>query len=207
MNRRRKRTAKLTLWQQFMLRLQQHKLSMDAIRGISFASFKTKWSQTQVTQLWQRLPKLHQRLVFVSLLVIVALVLMPSSPELAQPLQTEKQRIPLAVNTTGLSEQSVAAPQKAVLPQRSAATDWHEYTVRQGDTLAQVFRANQLPMQDLNALVKIEGGDKPLSHIRQGQMVRFKRTEGGELDILKLTRGNDEVTFFRASDGGFKRNR
>ncbi len=79
--------------------------------------------------------------------------------------------------------------------------------VQQGDTLAQVFRNNQLPLSDLNALVRIEGDDKPLSQIRKGQLVRFKLAENGQLDILQLEKGSSSVMFFRLSDGGFGRSK
>ncbi|MCV5942416.1 cell envelope opacity-associated protein A, partial [Escherichia coli] len=73
--------------------------------------------------------------------------------------------------------------------------------MKNGDTLAQVFRNNQLSMADLSALVKIEGSDKPLSHIKQGQLIRFKLSEKGQLDMLQLEKSDHSVMFFRLSDG------
>ncbi|MCV5927473.1 cell envelope opacity-associated protein A, partial [Escherichia coli] len=80
-------------------------------------------------------------------------------------------------------------------------------TVKNGDTLAQVFRSNQLSMADLSALVKIEGSDKPLSQIKQGQLIRFKLSDEGELDMLQLEKSGRSVMFFRLSDGSFGRNK
>ncbi len=71
--------------------------------------------------------------------------------------------------------------------------------------MSQVFRSNNLPLADLNALVRIEGSDKPLSQIQQGQRIRFKLAADGQLDILQLERNNQSVMFFRLSDGGFGR--
>ncbi len=63
-------------------------------------------------------------------------------------------------------------------------------------------------MADLNALVKIEGSDKPLSRIKQGQLVRFKLADDGKLDMLQLEKSAGEsVMFFRLSDGTFGRNK
>lgn len=76
-----------------------------------------------------------------------------------------------------------------------------------GDTLSQVFRNNELPLTDINALVKVEGSDKPLSQIQVGQLIRFKLAENGQLDILQLERNNQSVMFFRLSDGGFGRSK
>jgi len=152
-----------------------------------------------------RLPKLHQRIIAGLSVGILALMLWPSpTPEAEtaqapEPINGERKSVEL--NTASLSEQhnqSVVAPKSDL---------WQEYIVKSGDTLAQVFRANDLPMADLNALAKIEGSDKPLSRIKQGQLVRFKRNAEGELDILQLEKSGDAVMFFRLSDGGFGRSK
>ncbi|KOO09935.1 lysine transporter LysM, partial [Vibrio xuii] len=69
------------------------------------------------------------------------------------------------------------------------------------------FRTSGLPMSDLNALVKVEGSDKPLSYIKKGQLVRYKLDEDGKLDILQLEKSDQSVMFFRLSDGGFGRSK
>jgi cell envelope opacity-associated protein A len=111
------------------------------------------------------------------------------------------KRVELDINTRGLSEQKASNSS----PLESNA--WREYTVQKGDTLSQVFRINELPMSDLNSLVKIEGTDKPLSHIQQGQLIRFKLAEDGNLDILQLERNGQSVMFFKLSEGGFGRSK
>ncbi|EDL52519.1 hypothetical protein VSAK1_01769 [Vibrio mediterranei AK1] len=90
---------------------------------------------------------------------------------------------------------------------QAVETNWREYTVKKGDTLAQVFRKNQLSMADLNSLARIEGSDKPLSRIKQGQLIRFKFSPEGNLDILQIERGDQSIMFFRLSDGGFGRSK
>ncbi len=62
-------------------------------------------------------------------------------------------------------------------------------------------------MSDLNALVNVEGNDKPLSQIKAGQLVRFKLAKDGSLDILQLEKSVQSVMFFRLSDGGFGRSK
>lgn len=112
-------------------------------------------------------------------------------------------RVALEINTVGLSEQQNTKSSSS----EPSNNNWQEYLVKQGDTLAQVFRNNDLPLSDLNALVRIEGADKPLSQIRKGQLVRFKLAETGQLDILQLEKGDTSVMFFRLSDGGFGRSK
>lgn len=169
---------------------------------------KKKWSsidgqamKDKVAASWAQLPKLHQRALMVLLPIVLLLILIPFPESQPEVTQGEPQRVEIDINTTGLSEQKNARQQQL------ASSDWKEYQVKSGDTLAQVFRSNNLAMSDLNALVKVEGSDKPLSYIKQGQLVRFKLTEEGQLDILQLEKKDQSVMFFRLSDGGFGRSK
>ena len=134
---------------------------------------------------------------------IVLILLFVPLPEPKVDTAPTTSRVELEINTVGLSEQQNAKSSSS----ESSNNNWQEYLVKQGDTLAQVFRNNDLPLSDLNALVRIEGADKPLSQIRKGQLVRFKLAETGQLDILQLEKGDTSVMFFRLSDGGFGRSK
>ncbi|ASG04582.1 lysine transporter LysM [Vibrio sp. V09_P4A23P171] len=156
----------------------------------------------RVRTVWLALPKLHQRALLAIVPVVCLLIIIPF-PERTEQAAVPKssERVEISINTVGLSEQKT--------PQQTDRKSefWREYTVKNGDTLSQVFRANDLPMSDLNALVKIEGSDKPLSQITQGQLVRFKLAADGQLDILQLEKNDQSVMFFRRSDGGFGRSK
>ncbi|EEX94944.1 cell envelope opacity-associated protein A [Vibrio orientalis CIP 102891 = ATCC 33934] len=167
-----------------------------------FSSIDWQQIKQQVLTKWNMLPKLHQRAltVLVPLLLILLVIPLPE-PQQQEETATPSQRVEVNINTRSLSEQKNAQ-------QQSLASDaWKEYEVKSGDTLAQVFRNNGLAMSDLNALVKVEGSDKPLSRIKQGQLVRFKLEDSGQLDILQLEKNNQSVMFFRLSDGGFGRSK
>jgi len=173
------------------------------------ALIQTKWEAIEWQSLrekvlfsWKTLPKFHRiaLMVLVPLVLIVSVIPFPdaSGPEASEPVN---QRVKVGLNTRGLSEQQ--SSDTSALNQNV----WHEYTVQKGDTLSQVFRNNDLPMSDLNALVKIEGSDMPLSRIQQGQLIRFKMADEGKLDILQLEKDGESVMFFRLSKGGFGRSR
>lgn len=119
----------------------------------------------------------------------------PSSYEVEQ--EKEKMEAVPVENTT-----EVKTPQ----PTQSSAK-WHDYQIQAGDTLYQVFRKNNLPLTELNKVVKIEGSDKPLSNIKKGQLFRFKLNTKGELDILQIERQGETIMFFRMSDGNFGRSK
>lgn len=180
--------------------------------AIDWRSYAKRLTQHPIWQrikaFWAQLPVYHQRALMVLIPLFVLLLIYPFSSKEDAPTRVStpaSTRVSIPVNTQGLSEQRVeqattvttlAAPQEKI---------WQEYIVKQGDTLSQVFRSNQLPLADLNALVRIEGSDKPLSQIQQGQRIRFKLAADGQLDILQLERNNQSVMFFRLSDGGFGR--
>ncbi|WCP67391.1 LysM-like peptidoglycan-binding domain-containing protein [Vibrio tubiashii] len=164
------------------------------------------WQQIKQTILdkWNLLPRLHQRALMVLTPLLLVLLVIPipeAQTETEQAVSSNTQRVEVDINTRSLSEQKSAEQDSLV------SKAWNEYEVKSGDTLAQVFRSNGLAMADLNALVKVEGSDKPLSRIKKGQLVRFKLAENGQLDILQLEKSNQSVMFFRLSDGGFGRSK
>ncbi|MGR5319186.1 LysM-like peptidoglycan-binding domain-containing protein [Vibrio alfacsensis] len=198
MNRRRKKKQQVD----YVELMKQKLAAIDWKQPVS----KAKWQQIiqPIAQFWQHLPKLHQRALMVLLPVVFLLLLIPAPKDKQAVVESpvDTQRVAIQLNAQSLSEQRSVQNSE---PKKSE--QWKEYTVKNGDTLAQVFRSNQLPMADLNSLVKIEGSDKPLSRIKQGQLVRFKLANDGKLDMLQLEKSGDSVMFFRLSDGTFGRNK
>jgi len=194
MNRRQKKKQKVDHLAELKDRLDQVKEKLSSI--------DIKEMKTSVVQTWGLLPKLHQRLLMVISPIVLILLVVPL-PEPKVEVTPVTSRVALEINTVGLSEQHNTKSNSS----EPTNNNWQEYLVKQGDTLAQVFRNNDLPLSDLNALVRIEGADKPLSQIRKGQLVRFKLAETGQLDILQLEKGDTSVMFFRLSDGGFGRSK
>lgn len=183
MNRRKKKKQETDYWLVIKERVKQ-------------VDLRAAWSSTKA--LWLGLPKIHRRVLSVLIPLELLLMVVPM-PTLVENQQATEQRIPVNVNRVGLSSQiseENQAPQSKM---------WHQYIVKNGDTLAEVFRSNSLPMADLNALVRIEGSDQPLSHIKAGQLIRFKMTTKGDLDILQLEKNGQSVMFLRMSDGSFGR--
>lgn len=179
---------------------------VDYLQLVKEKFAKLDWAKIKADALsqWARLPKLHQRGLMVLIPLVLVLFLIPSpTPSSSSDPQTSDpaQRVAININTQSLSEQG------EVHVAQTQDEEWKDYTVKNGDTLAQVFRANGLPMTDLNALVKVEGSDKPLSRIKAGQLVRFKLAQDGSLDIIELEKSAQLVMFFRVSDGGFTRSK
>lgn len=178
---------------------------------------------------WQALPKLHRRALAVLVPVVAVLLLLPVS-EAPEPVssgepqrreislnlgENEPTKIPVGERAEPLSPKRPIARTEPVSPEplpvssasrESVELQWQQYQVKQGETLANIFRDKSLPLSDLYAVAAIEGKDKPLSRIKAGQWLRYKQTADGSLDALQIeSRSGDPVLFFRRSDGSFAR--
>lgn len=153
------------------------------------------------------LPAFHRRALLVIFPLLLLLILLPwstSTESVVTPqAPTTPERVSVPLTTTPLDKQSTVTPTKVADELREKV--WVTYQVRSGDTLTQVFRANNLQMEDLNELIRVEGSDKPLSNLSPGQLIRYKLTKGGDIDILQVERSDGSVMFFRLSQGGFGR--
>lgn len=85
---------------------------------------------------------------------------------------------------------------------------WRSYRVDSGKTLAQVFRDHNLPPTDVYAMAQVEGAGKPLSNLKDGQMVQIRQNANGVVTGLTIDTGNGEqVLFTRQPNGSFIRAR
>lgn len=96
------------------------------------------------------------------------------------------------------------APQQNT--QSTPAQTWQTYTIKEGQTLAQLFRDNQLPVNDAFSMAKSEDQQKSLSQLRSGQTIRLQRNPQGDVSMLEVTNSAGTViTYTRLSDGSYYR--
>lgn len=131
------------------------------------------------------------------------------TPEGNSPLlPTEPEIIPEPIEPTPNEPPIVTSPEKAPEPKttRPSTSEWQNYRVQKGKTLAQLFRDNNLQANDAFIMARVEGAEKPLSNLRQGQKIRLKANAKGEVQLLETT-GSDGKTysFARLSDGSYYR--
>ena len=85
---------------------------------------------------------------------------------------------------------------------------WRSYRVDSGKTLAQVFRDHNLPPTDVYAMAQVEGAGKPLSNLKDGQMIQIRQNANGVVTGLTIDTGNgQQVLFTRQPNGSFIRAR
>ncbi|WP_204562907.1 OapA family protein [Citrobacter cronae] len=93
-------------------------------------------------------------------------------------------------------------------PDRGIDQQWRSYRVDSGKTLAQVFRDHNLPPTDVYAMAQVEGAGKPLSNLKDGQMVQIRQNASGVVTGLTIDTGNgQQVLFTRQPNGSFIRAR
>ena len=144
------------------------------------------------------LPVQHRRGIMLALLVILIAVLWPTSG-------------PQHVNDngrTGHLDNEIPLQAELVAPntaETSQNQQWHIYSVADGQTLAQLFRDHNLPVNDLFAMAQVEGDGKPLSTVHAGQQVKIRQNSAGEVTGLALTTSAGELLFTRQANGAFLR--
>lgn len=93
-------------------------------------------------------------------------------------------------------------------PDSGIDQQWRSYRVDSGKTLAQVFRDHNLPPTDVYAMAQVEGAGKPLSNLKDGQMVQIRQNASGVVTGLTIDTGNgQQVLFTRQPNGSFIRAR
>lgn len=146
------------------------------------------------------LPCFHRRWVIVFGTILLLSLLWPYSDENGPrqfPVTLQENSIPLQAELMGNNPQQTAQP---------ANGNWQRYQIQAGQTLAQLFRDNSLPVNEVFAMAQVEGSDKPLSTLKAGQEVRIERDANGVIIALSVTAAdNSEALFRRQADGSYRR--
>lgn len=148
------------------------------------------------------LPPLHRRgFIIITLLLLLAL-LWPYSESKENVVNSPPASTSNHTVARKHSEQDPNTRVKNVAQPQS----WTRYQIKQGQTLAQLFRMNGLNVNDVFAMAQVEGREKPLSTLKIGQEVNIQRNQSGQVIALQITTPrNTTVRFQRNADGSFQR--
>ncbi|ACS84610.1 LysM-like peptidoglycan-binding domain-containing protein [Musicola paradisiaca] len=164
------------------------------------------------------LPSFHRRGILIVLFLLFVVLLWPNSPATTQTAPRAVD-VPLSARSVPMQAQLVdnaATPSPQSTPQTpptaaapsAPAARWQTYQIAQGQTLAQLFRDNDLPVGDVFAMAQVEGPGKPLSTLHIGQQVRLQRNAAGMVSALEIDMPDGQTALFiRQQDGTFIRNR
>jgi uncharacterized protein len=144
------------------------------------------------------LPYSHRRWVIIFGTILLLSLLWPYSGDKVPrslTLSSKENSIPLLLSH---GQQYRSKP--------SEGGNWQRYKVQAGQTLAQLFRDHDLPVNEVFAMAQIEGSKKPLSNLKAGQEVRIQQNNNGVISALSITtRDGNEVLFRRQTDGSYRR--
>jgi hypothetical protein len=150
------------------------------------------------------LPYFHRRWTLIFGIILLLALLWPySSQNNGQPFPVTQQdnSVPLRADLQNDAQQQHAA-------EPEPAGNWQRFQIQPGQTLAQLFRDNSLPVNEVFAMAQVEGNDKPLSNMKAGQEVRIERDTNGVITALSVTAAdNTQVLFRRQADGSYRRER
>lgn len=184
------------------------------------------WHAPDDLRILDPLPPAHRRGIIISAAAIALCFLWPADAPKPAPksiaLHTEDTLpvqaslvVPAYDNTqqsNSFSSQPVALEESAPAPAAEqpatgseTEAQWHTYQIEPGQTMAQLFRDNNLPPTDVYAMAQVEGAGKPLSNLQAGQSVRIRKNSAGVVTGLTIDngRGDRQVMFIRQANGQF----
>lgn len=162
------------------------------------------WHMPDNFEWMQPLPLFHRRWILIAALVVVIAILWPSS----SPSQFPVQSVPDQSSNIPLQAELTPNTGSTTTPVSEQTGNWREYHIQSGQTLAQLFRDNNLMVNDVFAMAQVEGSDKPLSNLKSGQQVKIQQDANGAVTALEIeTTNNVPVRFSRLPDGSYRRDR
>lgn len=164
----------------------------------------TLWHMPDNFSWMDPLPYFHRRCIFIVLGLLLLVLLWPGpAPAPAIPRLVD---VPLSQHAPIQAQLVSPVDTPTQPPPPAPEANWHTYQIASGQTLAQLFRDNNLPVNDVFAMAQVEGQGKPLSNLRTGQSIRLQRNAQGIVTQLATdTPDGKPVLFARQQDGSFIR--
>lgn len=193
----------------------RERLSPASLRERLGALLQKIWHLPDGYHWMEPLPLLHRRWILIAIALLLVVLLWPYSAQHSQPARTMPIPLTQADNQAAMqaviieNQPSRSQPQPAAAESPTASSaPWRQYEIASGQTLAQLFRDNNLPVSDVFAMAQVEGRDKPLSNLRAGQEVKLQLNAQGMVAELEIeTTANQTIRFTRGADGAFTRTR
>ncbi|WP_045048989.1 OapA family protein [Rouxiella chamberiensis] len=169
------------------------------------SAFDKIWHLSDNFRWMDPLPYFHRRWIIISVIVVLLALLWPYSPQNTYAPSDQPTSIPMQADLRNEQGRTTERQQDAQ-PVTQNQGNWRSYQIQPGQTLAQLFRDNNLMVNDVFAMAQVEGDDKPLSNLHAGQQVRIQLNSQGVVTSLQVTTDQSgTITFTRQSDGSYQR--
>ncbi|MEA9393084.1 LysM-like peptidoglycan-binding domain-containing protein [Acerihabitans sp. TG2] len=165
------------------------------------ALLKTFWHLPDQFHWMGALPLPHRRWVLIATMFILLVILWPYTPP-----NTPIRPVPVHIAQHQVMQAELVDNRPITPPPSTENSQLHHYRIVEGQTLAQLFRQHNLPVEDVFAMAQSEGEDKPLSSLQPGQRVDIEQNAQGMVTSLVVETGtNSSVRFVRQADGSYSR--
>ncbi|EGZ9731303.1 hypothetical protein JJP06_001710 [Salmonella enterica] len=162
------------------------------------------WHAPDNFRIMEPLPPMHRRGIIIAAIVLVIGFLLPASETSDSPVVTREAQLDLQSQSQPPTEAQLQA--QPFQQDSGIGQQWRSYRVESGKTLAQLFRDHGLPPTDVYAMAQVEGAGKPLSNLKNGQMIKIRQNASGVVTGLTIDGDNgQQVLFTRQPDGSFIR--
>ncbi|MDX2321823.1 MAG: LysM-like peptidoglycan-binding domain-containing protein [Moritella sp.] len=166
---------------------------------------------------FKSLPSLHRKLLPILSLIIIVLMIMPSTDESNsnKHVSGERKSIALTIaptqnvaNKAGLEQgpnsSTPAAVQIKVLDPENIDGQWNAHVIRKGDSVYRIFRQYDIPSAVLHDLIAIRTPEQYITQVKPGQIMSFYISTAGKLIQLRITDvDNTPVLFSLREDGSY----
>ncbi|EMD6371607.1 hypothetical protein VRQ87_001457 [Morganella morganii] len=133
----------------------------------------------------------------------------PEAPSNIPDLPLPDNLPPGALNTEPAPQPATTPPPVTAEPAPAAVpaqADALRFTLKKGQTIAQVFRSNGLPVDDLFRMTAVEGPQRPLNQVEAGDKISVTKGKGNTVSVLRIDKANGQsATFKRQKDGSYRR--
>lgn len=136
------------------------------------------------------------------LLFLIILIIWPQPQQFATTDDTANDfEINLINNHFPILEQE--SPEQSQI-NHNTNDEWQQFQLQPGQSIAQLFRDNNLPVNDAFALASAEGENQQLKNLPAGQIIKIKQAKNGTIIEVDISLSDQEQIYFvRQPDGTF----
>lgn len=164
---------------------------------------------------FKSLPRLHRTLLPILSLIVMMLLIMPTSDESSvnQHISSARKAITLTIEPTqnvankagveqGEASNTPPPVQIKVLDPENIAGEWRAHVIRKGDSVYRIFRQYKIPSTVLHDLIALRTPERYITQVQPGQVMSFYISTAGELVQLRITDGDNKPGLFSLREDG-----
>jgi len=164
---------------------------------------------------FKSLPRLHRKLLPILSLIVIVLLLIPSTDmtNVDNTAANERKSITLTIASTqnvankagleqGPTSNTPQSVQIKVLDPENIDGEWRAHVIRKGDSVYRIFRQYDIPSAVLHTLIAVPTPERYITQVKPGQVMSFYISTAGKLIQLRITDADSAPTLFALREDG-----